>query len=133
MILGPNGTGKSSIACAICLGLNWSPAVRLPFRNVGLLFTSCASCKVLGRATHLKSFVKLGTTEGYIEIELKGPKGKPNLVIRRSLKAESDSSTFRLNGESVTGKEVTNRMAELNVQVGNLWYDSHTPPCLPYE
>jgi chromosome segregation ATPase len=28
MILGPNGTGKSSIACAICLGLNWPPSVR---------------------------------------------------------------------------------------------------------
>lgn len=27
MILGPNGTGKSSIACAICLGLNFPPAV----------------------------------------------------------------------------------------------------------
>lgn len=29
MILGPNGTGKSSIACAICLGLNWPPSVSL--------------------------------------------------------------------------------------------------------
>ncbi len=30
MIIGPNGTGKSSIACAICLGLGWSPQAR-PF------------------------------------------------------------------------------------------------------
>ena len=28
MILGPNGTGKSSIACAIALGLNFPPSVR---------------------------------------------------------------------------------------------------------
>jgi predicted ATPase len=28
MIIGPNGTGKSSIACAIALGLNWPPRVR---------------------------------------------------------------------------------------------------------
>lgn len=27
MIFGPNGTGKSSIACAICIGLNGSPTV----------------------------------------------------------------------------------------------------------
>ena len=27
MVLGPNGTGKSSIACALCLGLNWPPSV----------------------------------------------------------------------------------------------------------
>lgn len=28
MILGPNGTGKSSIACAICIGLNFPTSVR---------------------------------------------------------------------------------------------------------
>lgn len=27
MIFGPNGTGKSTIACAICLGLNFPPSV----------------------------------------------------------------------------------------------------------
>ena len=27
MVIGPNGTGKSSIACAICLGLNFPPTV----------------------------------------------------------------------------------------------------------
>ncbi|KAJ8610725.1 hypothetical protein MRB53_038367 [Persea americana] len=26
MIIGPNGTGKSTIVCAICLGLGWSPS-----------------------------------------------------------------------------------------------------------
>ena len=29
MIFGPNGTGKSSIACAIALGLNFPPSVRV--------------------------------------------------------------------------------------------------------
>lgn len=29
MVLGPNGTGKSSIACAICLGLAFKPSVCL--------------------------------------------------------------------------------------------------------
>lgn len=33
MILGPNGTGKSSIACAICLGLNFPPSVRIGHSN----------------------------------------------------------------------------------------------------
>jgi hypothetical protein len=27
MIIGPNGTGKSTLVCAICLGLSWSPIV----------------------------------------------------------------------------------------------------------
>ncbi|KAK7437355.1 Structural maintenance of chromosomes protein 5 [Stygiomarasmius scandens] len=101
MIIGPNGTGKSSIACAICLGLNWPPAV-------------------LGRAQDIHSFVKQGTEDGHIEIELKGPKGKPNLVIRRHLKANSKASTFTLNGKAITGKEITAKMVELNVQIGNL-------------
>ncbi|KAH7887409.1 P-loop containing nucleoside triphosphate hydrolase protein [Phlebopus sp. FC_14] len=101
MILGPNGTGKSSIACAICLGLNWPPSV-------------------LGRASELNSFVKNDKDSGYIEIELKGAKGERNLVIRRKLSAKSRGSTFTLNGAPATGKEVSSRMANLNVQVGNL-------------
>ncbi len=60
-------------------------------------------------------------TEGYIEIELKGMKGKGNLVIRRNLQRGSKSAPFTLNGKSASGKEVSARMAELNVQVGNLW------------
>lgn len=101
MIIGPNGTGKSSIACAIALGLNWPPSI-------------------LGRASELNSFVKIGTNEGYIEIELKGPIGKSNLVIKRFLSAKSKSSTYTINGHSATGREVTQKMNELNVQVGNL-------------
>lgn len=30
MVIGPNGTGKSTLVCAICLGLGWGPQVRLP-------------------------------------------------------------------------------------------------------
>ncbi|KAJ3847412.1 hypothetical protein EV368DRAFT_51228 [Lentinula lateritia] len=101
MIIGPNGTGKSSIACAIALGLNFSP-------------------KVLGRADEISAYVKNGTPDGHIEIELKTPAGKPNLIIHRKLVAYSRSSTFMLNGKNATGKEVSQRMAELGVQVGNL-------------
>ncbi|KAI9574324.1 P-loop containing nucleoside triphosphate hydrolase protein [Boletus coccyginus] len=101
MILGPNGTGKSSIACAICLGLNWSPSI-------------------LGRASEISSFVKNDKETGYIEIELKGANGERNLIIRRNLSAKTRSSTFTLNGQQTTGKEVSKRMARLNVQVGNL-------------
>ncbi|KAL6307041.1 P-loop containing nucleoside triphosphate hydrolase protein [Sparassis latifolia] len=101
MIFGPNGTGKSTIACAICLGLNFPPSV-------------------LGRASELNSFVKIGTESGHIEIELKGLMGKSNLVVRRMLSAKSKSSTFTLNGQSASGKEINARMAELNVQVSNL-------------
>ncbi len=29
MVIGPNGTGKSTLVCAICLGLGWGPQVRV--------------------------------------------------------------------------------------------------------
>ncbi|KAF8329916.1 hypothetical protein F5887DRAFT_1182074 [Amanita rubescens] len=92
---------KSSIACAIALGLNFPPSI-------------------LGRASELNSFVKLGTESGYIEIELKAPKGKANYIIRRNLTSKSRGSTFTLNNQSVTAKEITAKVQELNVQVSNL-------------
>ncbi|KAI0340832.1 P-loop containing nucleoside triphosphate hydrolase protein [Trametopsis cervina] len=101
MILGPNGTGKSSIACAICIGLNYPTSV-------------------LGRQSEISSFVKLGKDDGHIEIELKGPKGKPNLIVKRTLNARAKNSHFTINGKSASGRDVNQRMEELNVQVTNL-------------
>ncbi|ESK86523.1 structural maintenance of chromosome complex subunit [Moniliophthora roreri MCA 2997] len=101
MIIGPNGTGKSSIACAIALGLNWPPSI-------------------LGRAENIQSFVKNDKETGYVEIEMKGPKGKPNLIIRRNINSASKTNSFTLNGKPATGKEVATKMAELNVQISNL-------------
>jgi acylphosphatase len=75
----------------------------------------------LGRASEINSFVKNNTDDGHIEIELKGKKGETNLIIRRNLLAKTKSSSFTLNGQVATGREITGRMAELNVQVGNLW------------
>lgn len=54
-MLGANGTGKSSIVCALCLGLGGSP-------------------KDIKRAPTLKEFVKTGAEEGFSEICLTGKK-----------------------------------------------------------
>ncbi|VCW84375.1 unnamed protein product [Gulo gulo] len=51
MIIGANGTGKSSIVCAICLGLAGKPAF-------------------MGRADKVGFFVKRGCSKGMVEIEL---------------------------------------------------------------
>ena len=75
----------------------------------------------MGRASEINAFVKNGTAEGYIEIELKGPAGKPNLIVKRTLVAKNRASSFFLNGQPATGKEVSDKMAQLNVQVENLW------------
>jgi chromosome segregation ATPase len=102
MIIGPNGTGKSSIACAICIGLGFAPSL-------------------LGRATEMKSYVKLGCTDASIEIELKGPIGERNPVIRRALSNKDDRSKWTLNGSGSTFTAVKDMIAKLNVQVNNLW------------
>ncbi|QRW16550.1 chromosome segregation protein sudA [Rhizoctonia solani] len=78
MLIGANGTGKSSIAGAIAIGLGGTP-------------------NVLGRQSEIQGFVKNGKKDGFVEIELKGPTGEPNLVIKLKIK-----------------------LAELNVQVTNL-------------
>ncbi|KAF9651246.1 P-loop containing nucleoside triphosphate hydrolase protein [Thelephora ganbajun] len=100
MVVGPNGTGKSTIACAICLGLNFPPSV-------------------LGRQD-LNSFVKQTKQNGHIEIELKGHPGKLNIVIRRELIEGTRNTSFIINGKSAVGKDVNATIAQLNIQVGNL-------------
>ena len=93
----------------------YTPLLILPYLSL---------TQILGRASELNSFVKIGAPDGYIEIELKGKIGKKNLVVRRSLNSSSKGSAYSLNGQSATGREVTQKMNELNVQVGNLWYAS---------
>ena len=65
--------------------------------------------------------MKIGRKTGSIEIELKGPKGRRNLTIRRILKSNSNTSQFLINGKVATAKEVSASISELNVQVTNLW------------
>ncbi|GAA5824176.1 hypothetical protein JCM3770_001191 [Rhodotorula araucariae] len=102
MIIGPNGTGKSTIACAIAIGLGF-PA------------------KVLGRSTKLSAYCKNDSNEAtWIEIELKGKPGQKNLVVKRHLSRDSEKTHFELDGEDATAKEVAEQMEELQVQIGNL-------------
>ena len=40
MVIGPNGTGKSTLVCAICLGLGWGTQVGLAFTWTSIMLTS---------------------------------------------------------------------------------------------
>jgi hypothetical protein len=79
MIIGPNGTGKSSLVCAICIGLGYPPGL-------------------LGRATDVSAFVKNGTQEAFVEVELQGHEGERNTVIKRKISRDDNKSTYWLNG-----------------------------------
>ncbi|XP_027262315.1 structural maintenance of chromosomes protein 5 isoform X6 [Cricetulus griseus] len=99
MIIGANGTGKSSIVCAICLGLAGKPAF-------------------MGRADKVGFFVKRGCSKGLVEIELFRTSG--NLVITREIDVIKNQSFWFINKKPVTQKIVEEQVAALNIQVGNL-------------
>ncbi|XP_077004527.1 structural maintenance of chromosomes protein 5 isoform X2 [Tamandua tetradactyla] len=99
MIIGANGTGKSSIVCAICLGLAGKPSF-------------------MGRADKVGFFVKRGCSKGMVEIELFRASG--NLVITREIDVAKNQSFWFINKKSTTQKVVEEQVAALNIQVGNL-------------
>lgn len=101
MVIGPNGTGKSTLVCAICLGLGWGP-------------------QHLGRAKELGEFVKHGAREADIEIELAAQPGGRNVVIRRNIKRENNKSTFYVNGTLSSSKAVRDLCKTFHIQVDNL-------------
>lgn len=102
MVIGPNGTGKSSLVCAICLGLGWGPGQ-------------------LGRAGSIKEFVKHGKDNGTIEIELKKrPEDRLNYTIRTQIRREQNTQKWWLNGKETTHKKIKELTAKLKIQVDNL-------------
>ncbi|CAJ1085313.1 structural maintenance of chromosomes protein 5 [Xyrichtys novacula] len=99
MIIGANGTGKSSIVCAICLGLAGKTAILARGDKVGL-------------------YVKRGCSKGSIEIELYKRSG--NVVINREIHADNNQSLWMLNGKHCNQKAVEEEVKALQIQVGNL-------------
>ncbi|KAF3942401.1 hypothetical protein ABW19_dt0209404 [Dactylella cylindrospora] len=101
MVIGPNGTGKSTLVCAICLGLGFGP-------------------EHLGRAKDVAEFVKNGSDFAIIEIELKGrPSDEINPTIRRRINRDG-SSQFWADGKKVNAKAVSKLTRMLNIQIDNL-------------
>jgi chromosome segregation ATPase len=102
MIIGPNGTGKSTLVCAICLGLGWSS-------------------EHLGRAKELGHFVKNGSEEAEIEIELAaGPGMKSNPVVRRLIRKSDGKTIFWINGKHAGKNAVLALCKQFSIQIDNL-------------
>lgn len=102
MVIGPNGTGKSSLVCAICLGLGYPPYI-------------------MGRATTFSEFVKHGKEHGTVEIELqKLPQDKKNYVVKLKINRGNDHRDFWINGRPAPHKAVTKLCKELRIQIDNL-------------
>lgn len=103
LVLGPNGTGKSSFVCALCLGL-------------------AGGTTLLARAENVKEFIRRGETESFTEITLSSGEARPIVVYRRIRFDERSGglSDWKLNGVVCAMKDVKQKMVELNVQLDNL-------------
>ncbi|XP_069778614.1 structural maintenance of chromosomes protein 5 isoform X2 [Narcine bancroftii] len=99
MIVGANGTGKSSIVCAICLGL-------------------AGKTSFIGRGDKVGLYVKRGYNKGCIELELY--RRSKNLIISREISVINNQSVWQINEEHATQKMVEEQISALNIQVGNL-------------
>ena len=110
MIIGPNGTGKSTIVAAIALGLGSSPSV-------------------VGRSKNSAEFIKYKTSQATIELVLKSENVEnsislaPFVVIKRIMRRVSEfecSSDWFINGNAVNQQKVIQLAQELGVQISNL-------------
>lgn len=108
MVIGPNGTGKSTLVCAICLGLGWPPIH-------------------LGRAKDINEFVKHGAKKASIEIELRAdPKfHSRNPIITTIIpkdggKSAESKTQFLIDGKKSTKKAVMELARSFSIQVDNL-------------
>ena len=99
VIIGPNGTGKSTIVCAIVLGLGGKPST-------------------IGRAVHVAEYVKAGCQEAKIEIHLKNGRNA-DIIITRTFNVQGKSS-WCLNGRASNIKEIQELTRSLDIQVDNL-------------
>ncbi|XP_026695844.2 structural maintenance of chromosomes protein 5-like [Ciona intestinalis] len=102
VIIGPNGTGKSSIVCAICIGL-------------------AGRTSLLARAKEIGDYIQHGKQQATIEVELYNV---PHCaIIRRTLNHGQNgktASTWHLNGNQVNVKQIEETVGKLNIQLSNL-------------
>mmetsp|Transcript_11875 Transcript_11875/g.14741 ORF Transcript_11875/g.14741 Transcript_11875/m.14741 type:complete len:1161 (+) Transcript_11875:53-3535(+) len=112
VVIGPNGTGKSTILCAICLGLGGQPPL-------------------LGRADDARTFIKNDEEIAEIEIELSPPSNTSTntdvirRVIDRNKGAERGrgvaASTYFVNGVTTNLKTVQKLVSEkYKIAIDNL-------------
>lgn len=99
MIIGPNGTGKSTVVCAICLGLGGKP-------------------EILGRVKQASDFIRTGETKATITIELQGHTKHQTITIRRVI--EGQNSSWFLNNKHSSLKEIKRVTDGFNIMMDNL-------------
>ena len=99
VLLGHNGSGKSAIVNAICIGLG-------------------GSIDTLQRCDNIATFVRRGAEEAKIEITLYNGNGEDHLVT--CVISKKGKVIWSLNGARTQKSSVEALMAGLNIQTGNM-------------
>ncbi|KAJ8916110.1 hypothetical protein NQ315_004477 [Exocentrus adspersus] len=100
MIIGPNGTGKSTMVAAIILGLGGDP-------------------KVVGRGTKISEYVKHNCDIATINVILQGERENEYIKVTRQFDTQ-DRTSWYLDNRKVKLKEILNCIEKFNIQVNNL-------------
>lgn len=99
-VIGPNGTGKSSIVASIIIGLG-------------------GSTKILSERNKLGDYVKNGQDVAKITVTLNSDEQQNHKTFCREFNRQNKSS-YTIDGRKTTEKEYVNQINALNIQVGNL-------------
>ncbi|KAK4884603.1 hypothetical protein RN001_000874 [Aquatica leii] len=100
MIIGANGSGKSTIVAAIILGLGGNP-------------------KTIGRGTKISEYVKHNSQEATVEIILHSDNPNEYITITRTFDV-TDKTSWLLNNKKVSFKDIEKTIKQYNIQVDNL-------------
>uniref|UniRef100_A0A6P7F6B6 Structural maintenance of chromosomes protein 5 n=1 Tax=Diabrotica virgifera virgifera TaxID=50390 RepID=A0A6P7F6B6_DIAVI len=100
MIIGPNGTGKSTMVAAIILGLGGNP-------------------KVVGRGTKVSEYVKHNCEHAVINTYLQDKEDNKFIKVTREFDLH-DRTTWKINNRKVKLNDVLECIKPFNIQVDNL-------------
>ncbi|XP_074605442.1 structural maintenance of chromosomes 5 [Brevipalpus obovatus] len=104
MVLGPNGTGKSALVCAMIIGL-------------------AGDASTTGRAGSFYEYIRFGCESAIVQIELYNP-GQNYVIERKIAKDIRDSrkchTKWKLNGADASQVQVRDLISSLNIRVDNL-------------
>lgn len=100
IIIGPNGTGKSTIVAAIVLGMG-------------------GNCKLLSRSGSIEDYIKNGKEMAKIEVALYKNSRGDIMMFNRTFN-RSGMDRFEIDGTKVSHKEFLKRVKDLNIQIDNL-------------
>lgn len=100
VIIGPNGTGKSTLVAAIVLGLGGKP-------------------ELLSRSSSIGDYVKNGRDEAVIKVEIYRDTPAKFMTFERRF-PRNGKSTFMIGENIVVEKKYLSEIMEYKIQIGNL-------------